>query len=166
MQNSQKSALKWCWLSVLVIALDQVSKYFVIQYLIPYEPLPVTPFFNLLLVHNPGAAFSFLSTTGNLSLWLFSIIALVVSILLIVWLKRLPATRRWTGCALALILGGALGNLLDRFTYGYVIDFLDFYRDNWHFAAFNLADTSITIGAVMLFVEAFFFRKELLKDSE
>jgi signal peptidase II len=159
MQTSKKNALKWCWLSVLVIVLDQLSKYLVVKYLIPYQPVPVLPLFNLTLMHNTGAAFSFLSGTGNLSTWLFSIVAVVVSIVLIVYLGRTPPTRRWLACALALVLGGALGNLLDRFTSGYVIDFLDFYYQHWHFAAFNLADSAISVGAAMLLIEAFFFKK-------
>ncbi|HVV67776.1 MAG TPA: signal peptidase II [Gammaproteobacteria bacterium] len=160
MQTSKKNALKWCWLSVIVIVLDQLSKYWVETHLIPYQPLPVLPFFNLTLMHNTGAAFSFLSRTGNLSTWLFSMVAIVVSIVLIAYLRRIPAARRWMACALALVLGGALGNLLDRFTSGYVIDFLDFYYQHWHFAAFNLADSAITVGAAMLLIEAFFFKRE------
>ncbi len=165
MKIPKKNALKWCWLSVLVIVLDQLSKYLVVKFLIPYQSLSVMPFFNLTLMHNTGAAFSFLSGAGNVSLWIFSIIAIVVSMVLIVWLVRTPVERRWFGCALALVLGGALGNLLDRFVYGYVIDFLDFYYLGWHFAAFNLADSAISIGAVMLFIESFFFKKSALKDD-
>ncbi len=142
--------LRWCWLSVLVILLDQMTKYLASAFLMPYQAQPVLPFFNFTLMFNQGAAFSFLSET-HLATWLFGGIAIAVSIWIVVWLAKLPSTQKWTAGALALILGGALGNLFDRLVRGHVIDFLDFYFKNWHFPAFNIADSAISVGAVILF---------------
>ncbi len=155
----QKSSLRWCWLSLLVIIIDQFTKYLAVNHLMLYHPKAITPFLNFTLMYNPGAAFSFLNRTGSLALWLFSLIALVVSVFIILWLKKIPANKPWLACGLALVLGGALGNLCDRFIYGYVIDFVDFYLHNWHFFVFNIADAAITFGAVLLFVDAFFLKK-------
>lgn len=165
MEQTQKNALIWCWLSLVIILLDQASKYLIVNHLTTYELLPILPFFNLTLMHNTGAAFSFLSQTGNLSTWIFSIVAIAVGAVLIFSLYRLPRKKSWLACALALILGGALGNLLDRFINGYVVDFLDFYYGNWHFAAFNLADSAITVGGAMLLIDMFFFQKETKEKS-
>lgn len=155
----QKTSLHWCWLSLVVILVDQLSKYFAVNHLMLYHAKAVTPFLNLTLMYNPGAAFSFLSRSGSLALWLFSIIALIVSVFILVWLHKMPANKPWLACGLALVLGGALGNLCDRFIYGYVIDFFDFYFHNWHFFAFNVADAAITVGAILLFIDAFFLKK-------
>lgn len=156
---SSSGSLKWLWITAVVVALDQITKFAVVGAFTLHEQLPLMPFFNLTLAHNPGAAFSFLSDSDGWQRWFFTIIALGVSIAIVVWLKRLPSSDRWMGIALALILGGALGNVWDRMTLGYVIDFLDFYVDQWHWPAFNVADSAITIGAVMLAVDAFFFAK-------
>jgi signal peptidase II len=142
-----------------VILLDQLSKYLTLHFLTPYQPTPVFPFFNLTLVHNTGAAFSFLSHQPVLAFWLFSGIALVMSVILVVWLSRLPASSRWLSCALSLVLGGALGNVIDRFVHGHVIDFLDFYYEASHYPAFNIADSAIFIGAVILLLDAIFKKK-------
>lgn len=142
-----------------VIVLDQITKFAVAGAFTLHEQLPLTPWFNLTLAHNPGAAFSFLSDASGWQRWFFTAIALAVSIAIVVWMKRLPANDRWMAIALALILGGALGNVWDRITLGYVIDFLDFYVGQWHWPAFNVADSAITIGAIMLAIDAFFFAK-------
>ncbi|MCL5801152.1 MAG: signal peptidase II [Gammaproteobacteria bacterium] len=142
--------LKWLWLSLLVIVLDQLSKYVVSNFLRLYETVAVLPFFSITLLHNPGAAFSFLAGAGGWQRWLFTLIALVVSIAIIVWLKRLPAADKWQAAALSLILGGALGNVMDRLRLGYVVDFLDFYYQQWHWPPFNAADSAITVGVAML----------------
>jgi signal peptidase II len=151
-----KNNLKWCWLSLVIILLDQLSKYLVMHSLTLYQPVAVLPFFNLTLLHNTGAAFGFLAEHPTMAFWLFSGIAVVMSIALLIWLYRLPANKNWQSCALALVLGGAIGNLLDRFIHGHVIDFLDFYYQDWHFAAFNAADSAISVGAAMLVMEVFF----------
>lgn len=106
-------------------------------------------------MHNMGASFSFLSQKPVLAFWLFSGIALLMSVVIVVWLYRLPVGNGKNACALSLVLGGALGNVIDRFVHGYVIDFLDFYYQDWHFPAFNIADSAISIGAVILLLGAF-----------
>ena len=147
--------LKWLWLSVVVIGLDQVSKYFATSSLNLHEPVSVLPFFNLTLMHNQGAAFSFLSQAGGWQRWFFTIIALVVTAVIVQWIRRLSSTETWMAAALSLIAGGALGNVWDRIQLGYVVDFIDVYYGTWHWPAFNIADSAITIGAVMLIVEGF-----------
>lgn len=152
LQATAKSGimLKWLWLSLLVIVLDQLSKYVVSNFLRLYETVAVLPFFSITLLHNPGAAFSFLAGAGGWQRWLFTLIALVVSIAIIVWLERLPAADKWQAAALSLILGGALGNVMDRLRLGYVVDFLDFYYQQWHWPPFNVADSAITVGVAIL----------------
>ena len=142
--------LKWLWLSLLVIILDQISKQVVSDLMHLYESVTVLPFFNITLLHNTGAAFSFLAGAGGWQRWLFTVIALVVSVALIVWIKRLPTTEKWQAAALSLILGGALGNVVDRLRFGYVVDFLDVYYQQWHWPTFNVADSAITVGVVIL----------------
>ncbi len=158
--------LKWLWLTLLVIVLDLGSKALISHYFSLYETLAVIPgWFNLTLAHNSGAAFSFLANESGWQRWFFASIALLVSIIIFFWIKRLQAHERWMAIALALILGGALGNLWDRLTLGYVVDFLDFYYQSdprtkaMHWPAFNIADSAISIGAVMLIIDAL-FKKE------
>ena len=151
----QIGALKWLWLTVLVIVFDLVTKALASHYLTLYEPVPVFPGFNITLMHNTGAAFSFLSEAGGWQRWFFTLIALVVSIGILVWLKRMPATQCWLAIALALILGGALGNLWDRMTLGYVVDFIHIYYEQWSWPAFNIADSAISVGAVLLVIDSF-----------
>jgi len=148
--------LKWLWLSLLVIVLDQISKIWVSSSLSLYEAIPVTPFFNITLAHNTGAAFSFLADAGGWQRWFFTAIAAVVSVVIIVWLKRLPADERLQASALALVLGGAIGNVVDRLMHGHVVDFLDFYYGDYHWPAFNVADSAICVGAVLLIWHSFF----------
>lgn len=145
---------KWLWLSGLVIVLDQLTKWLAETNLTLYRPVPVLPFFNLTLMYNTGAAFSFLANAGGWQRWFFLILSLIISIILVIWLSRLKAGEGRLAVALALILGGAVGNLIDRALYGYVIDFLDFYYGQWHWPAFNLADSAITIGAILLIVDS------------
>ncbi|MCW8973761.1 MAG: signal peptidase II [Gammaproteobacteria bacterium] len=146
--------LKWLWVSGVVIVLDQLTKLWAGSALSYAEPMPVIPFFNLTLLHNTGAAFSFLSTAGGWQRWFFALTAVVVSAILLAWLKRLKPGQMWLALALALVLGGALGNVIDRLYFGYVIDFLDFYYNNWHWPAFNVADMAISVGAVMLIIDS------------
>ncbi len=145
---------RWLLLAIIVIVLDQTSKAAITSHFIYGESLPITSFFNLVLAHNTGAAFSFLSDAGGMQRWLFSLIAIVASVW-IVWLLRKHQAEKLFALALALILGGALGNLIDRIAYGYVVDFLDFYAAGYHFAAFNVADSAITLGAVLLILDGF-----------
>jgi len=149
---------RWLGLSVLVVVLDQLSKYWISSRFSYGESMYVLDIFNLVLVHNTGAAFSLLSDAGGMQRWLFSIIAIVASVW-IVWLLHKHQHQKLFALALSMILGGALGNLIDRIAYGYVLDFLDFHWNTYHFAAFNLADSAITCGAFLLIIEAFMEKK-------
>ncbi|MEO1888690.1 MAG: signal peptidase II [Cycloclasticus sp.] len=151
--------LKWLVLSLLVIVLDQASKLWVVANFNLYESLPLFPSFNLTYVHNKGAAFSFLSSEGGWQRWFFVVIALVATIVLTVWLARLKTSERWMAVTLSLILGGAIGNLYDRISYGYVIDFIDVYYQSHHWPVFNVADSAISIGVVMMLMDAFWGKK-------
>ena len=146
--------LKWLWLSALAVILDQASKQLVIASMRLYESIAVAPFFNLTYVQNTGAAFSFLSDAGGWQRWFFSVLALAVSIVLTVWLARLKDNETLLAISLALILGGAIGNLIDRVRYGYVIDFLDVYYQSWHWPAFNVADSAISLGVMLMLLES------------
>ncbi|MCH8499302.1 MAG: signal peptidase II [Marinobacter sp.] len=147
--------LRWLWLALAVIVLDLGTKAIATAMLTYAQPVPVLPVFNFTLLHNTGAAFSFLAGAGGWQRWFFIILALVVSGVLVRWLATLKANETWLAVALSLILGGALGNVYDRIVHGYVVDFLHFYWGNYHFPAFNLADTAITIGAFMLILDMF-----------
>ena len=150
----ESNSLLWMWLSLIVIICDQFSKYTATKYLIYQQANEIFPGFNLTLVHNTGAAFSFLSQAGGWQRWFFIVLTSVISIGLIYWLSTLPRRRICLAAALALVLGGALGNLWDRISLGYVIDFIDVFYDHWHWPAFNIADSCISIGAGMLIIDA------------
>lgn len=147
--------LKWLWLSLAVLMLDQATKLWVAASMRLYESIEVMPFFRLTYVHNQGAAFSFLSEAGGWQRWFFVLLTVGVGIGIAVWLSRLPAAARLQAAALALILGGAMGNLIDRLAYGYVIDFLDVYYESWHWPAFNVADSAITLGVALMLIDSF-----------
>ena len=145
---------RWLSLSVLVIVLDQLSKMWIARHFANGESFTVFNVFNLVLAHNTGAAFSFLNDAGGIQRWLFSIIAIIASAW-IIWLLRKHAAQTLFAFALSMILGGALGNLIDRLANGYVVDFLSFHWNQYYFPAFNLADSAITCGAALLFWESF-----------
>lgn len=147
--------LKYLWVSVLSIILDQLSKLVIANTMQLYESIQIIPFFRLTYVHNTGAAFSFLSDAGGWQRWLFIGLAIGISALIAVWLFRLQKHETLLAVALSLVLGGAIGNVIDRITYGYVIDFLDVYYQNHHWPAFNIADSSITIGVALMLAESF-----------
>jgi signal peptidase II len=153
--------LKWLWLSALVLVLDQASKLMVASTMPLYQSIPILPMFNLLHVHNNGAAFSFLSEASGWQRWFFAAMALIISAVLGVWLSRLQQQEKLLALALSLILGGAIGNLIDRLLYGYVIDFLDVYYQQWHWPAFNIADSAITVGVALLLLESFGVGKQV-----
>lgn len=146
--------LRWLWLSALVVVLDLGSKALASQLLDYAQPVELLPVFNLTLLHNTGAAFSFLASHDGWQRWLFATIAIGASLGLTAWLTRLKAHERLLAASLALVIGGALGNLYDRLMYGYVVDFLSFHWKGYYFPAFNLADTAITLGAAGLIVES------------
>ncbi|MGZ8225242.1 MAG: signal peptidase II [Methylococcaceae bacterium] len=147
--------LKWLWLSLLAVILDQASKIIIDNSMQLYQSIPVIPFFNLTYVHNTGAAFSFLSDAGGWQRWAFAGLASIISVMIGVWLTRLQKHETLLAVALSLVLGGAIGNLIDRVAYGYVIDFLDVYVGNWHWPAFNIADSAITLGVGLMLAESF-----------
>ena len=158
---SRFGRLGWLVLSVLVLVIDQVSKAHFEGTLEMFQQIVVIPdYFSWTLAYNTGAAFSFLADGGGWQRWLFALIAVVVSAVLVVWLKRLGRADTWLAIALALVLGGALGNLYDRIALGHVIDFiLVHWQNRWYFPAFNFADSAITVGAIMLALDMFKSKK-------
>jgi signal peptidase II len=144
-------ALPWLWLSAFVIALDQLTKMIVLDALELSVPHPVIPgFLNWTLAYNTGAAFSFLADQPGWQRWVFTAIAIVVASILTAWLRRTPRTEWRTALPLAFVIGGALGNLIDRVRFGHVTDFIQVYYQQWAFPSFNIADSAISIGAVLL----------------
>lgn len=150
--------LVWLWLTIVVIVLDQASKYWFEHNLSLYQQIVVIPdLFSWTLAYNKGAAFSFLADQDGWQRWFFALVAGVTSVVIFVWMKRLKPQERWLGIALALLLGGALGNLYDRVVLGHVVDFiLVHWQNRWYFPAFNIADSAITVGAGMLIVDMLF----------
>ena len=142
--------LKWLWLSFGVIVLDQITKRIAEYQLVQFAPMEILPFLNFALVYNQGAAFSFLSDAGGWQRWFFTVLALLVSAIIVWWLYRLKRGETGTAISLALILGGAIGNVIDRILHGHVIDFIDVHYAGYHWPTFNIADSAITIGAVIL----------------
>lgn len=142
----------WLGLALVVLLLDQFTKVLILGYFQHGDSHTVTSFFNLVRAHNPGAAFSFLASAGGWQRWLFTGIG-VAATLFILWMLRRHASQRLFCFALALILGGAIGNVIDRVLYGYVVDFLDFHYAGWHFPAFNVADSGISVGAALLILD-------------
>jgi len=146
---------KWLWLSLLVFVLDQASKLWVVSNFELYESIQLFPSLNFTYVHNLGAAFSFLSSAGGWQRWFFVGVALIATTVLLIWLKKLKPTERWMAVTISLVLGGAIGNLYDRISYGYVIDFIDVYYKTHHWPVFNIADSAISLGVVMMLIDAF-----------
>jgi signal peptidase II len=140
----------WLWLSALVISIDQITKQLVVKHLSWFEVQPLIPHLNLVHMKNTGAAFSMFNTAP---VWVFAGLGVAVSVAIIVWMRRNPSGQTLIATALALILGGALGNVIDRVTRGSVVDFVDFYVGNWHFAAFNVADMAISLGAGLMILD-------------
>lgn len=152
--------LKFLWVALVVIILDQVSKQLAEYYLVYSVPIPVIPFFNWTLSYNAGAAFSFLNDAGGWQRWFFIVLALAVSVAIVMWIKKLTPQDKWVAIALSLVLGGAIGNVIDRFLYGHVIDFLHVYYGQWSWPIFNIADSAISIGVAILLWDGFFGGKE------
>lgn len=146
----------WLWLfvSAAVVWADMETKSWASEVLTLYRPREILPWLNMTLAHNYGAAFSFLSDAGGWQRWFFTILASIVSLVLIVWVLRLPRRQWLTGLALSLVIGGAIGNLVDRVQLGYVVDFIDVFYKSWHWPAFNVADSAITCGVILLILDA------------
>ena len=148
---------KWVWWGLILIFLgcDQGSKALILSYYKPYELIAVFPGLNILLVYNSGSAFGFLNQSGSVwHQWFFTVFSLLMSIILVAWMIRLPWKAKWQLLGLSLIVSGALGNMIDRLRFGYVIDFIDLYFYTYHWFIFNIADSAICIGAVILFLSS------------
>ncbi|WP_019677100.1 signal peptidase II [Arsukibacterium perlucidum] len=155
MRLLKETGWRWWWLILLFIVLDQASKQWVLH-AIPYQgSIPLLPVFELAHVYNRGAAFSFLSDAGGWQRWFFTAIAIVISIVIAIWLSRVGRAQLKLSLALSLVLAGAIGNLIDRVIYGYVIDMLHVFYKSWSYPVFNLADSVIFIGAVLLIWDSF-----------
>jgi len=154
-----RSAVRWLWLSLAVVVFDQWTKWLIVARFELYERLEIWPVLGITRLHNTGAAFSFLSDAGGWQRWFFVTLGIAVSILVIVWLTRLPARgRSWLAASLALVVGGAVGNIIDRVRFGYVVDFISVHYERWFYPAFNVADSAITVGAVILLIESLLTR--------
>lgn len=161
MRLFNETGWRFWWIALLVLVADQLSKIWVLQNFSLGESIPLLPVFNFTYARNYGAAFSFLGDAGGWQRWLFTAIAIVVTCVLSVWLSRLQRTQLKLSLALVLIIAGAIGNLIDRSLYGYVVDFLHVYYQDWHYPIFNIADCAITIGAGLLIWDSFSSDDEL-----
>jgi signal peptidase II len=146
------AAVRWLWLAVLIVALDQASKAWIIAHLELYQAVTVTSFFEVIRTHNPGAAFSFLANASGWQRWFFIGLGLLVSIAVPLWLRK-TNPRALVAAGLSFIVGGALGNVIDRVWHGEVIDFIHFHRGSFDFPAFNVADSAISVGAAFLILD-------------
>jgi len=151
-------AWRWYLLALVMVLLDQYTKTLATESLVYARPVEVFSWFNLTLQHNTGAAFSFLSDAGGWQRWFFTVVAVVISGVLTVWLFMAPRAHWLLGLSLALILGGAIGNVWDRVALGYVVDFISVHYQGWYFPAFNIADSAITVGAICMLLDSFFNR--------
>lgn len=152
---SAHGPVNWLAAAALVIILDQATKYWIAQSFTLFDSVALIPHLNFTLLHNTGAAFSFLADAAGWQRWFFIALGIGVSVFILAWLRRMPADQgRLLPLSLALILGGALGNVIDRAVHGYVIDFIDFYYGNWHWPAFNIADAAITVGAALFILDS------------
>ena len=156
MTEQTTSLRNWLWLSAIVVVLDQATKALAELYLDPFRPLEVLPSFNLVLAYNEGAAFSFLSDAGGWQRYFFIILTTVIVVVLVRWLRNLKDDgNRLLPAGLSLVIGGAVGNLIDRISTGRVVDFLDVYYQTWHWPAFNVADSAIFVGVALLLIDSF-----------
>lgn len=146
----------WLWIAVAIFIADFYTKVWASESLVYGWSRYVQPWLNWTLAHNTGAAFSFLHDAGGWQRWFFVAVGIVVSVCLLIWLKRLPSGSRWLPLAIVLLLGGAWGNLYDRAIQGYVVDFIHVHWSGWNFPAFNIADIGISIGATMLVIDSLF----------
>jgi signal peptidase II len=159
-QQRSRAAAWWLLLSAIIVLLDQLTKTYITRHFGEFEFRTVLPILDITRMHNVGAAFSFLASASGWQRWLFIGLALCVSVAIIVWLCRLPrGTNLFLAAGLALVLGGALGNVIDRIRLGHVIDFIHFHWDRAYFPAFNVADSAITVGAACLLLDALFDSK-------
>ncbi|MEA3197008.1 MAG: signal peptidase [Gammaproteobacteria bacterium] len=154
-EGNRSRAASWLLLSAFVVLADQVSKMYIVRHFLQFEFTRILPVLDITCIHNVGAAFSFLASASGWQRWLFIGLAVVVSVGIIVWMFRLPRNANVLLTAgLALVLGGAIGNVIDRIRLGFVIDFIHFHWDRAYFPAFNVADSAITVGAACLLLDA------------
>ncbi len=146
----KRTTMHWLMLAAVVVVLDQLTKFGASAMLNYAEPVAIFPGLNFTLAHNTGAAFSLLSEASGWQRWFFAAIALVVSVVITAWLRQIGDGELWLPLALSLILGGAIGNFIDRLNFGYVVDFIQVYYKTWYWPAFNIADSAICVGAVVL----------------
>lgn len=165
LEPMRKKALPWYLLAIVVVILDQVTKLAVVAYLTYGERIEILPVFDLTLLYNTGAAFSMLSDAGGWQRWFFTGVALVMSVVLTIWLYRLPRNQVVLAAALSLVLGGAVGNVIDRMRLGHVVDFISVHYNGAYFPAFNVADSAITVGAALMLIDAFFFSGKTPKEQ-
>lgn len=149
---SHSNFLLWLSLALLVVLADQFTKVLIVDYYALGDGFAVSSFFNIVRVHNEGAAFSFLASAGGWQRWFFTALGIVATSVM-VWMLHKHPQQKLFGFAIACVLGGAVGNVIDRVLYGYVVDFLDFHHAGIHFPAFNLADSAITLGAACLILD-------------
>lgn len=161
----KQTGLRFLWISVIVFVADQATKMAIVDAMHEFESIQITSFFNLTYVHNHGAAFSFLSDASGWQRYFLSAVALVVSALILWWLRQSSREQILLPVAFSFILGGALGNVFDRIVHGYVIDFLDFYYNTSHWPAFNVADSAIFLGAALLIIDMFKNKEENKVDD-
>jgi signal peptidase II len=155
-EENRSRAASWLLLSAFVVLADQVSKAYIARHYLQFEFTRILPVLDITCMHNVGAAFSFLASASGWQRWVFIGLAVVVSIGITIWLFRLPrGTHALLTAGLALVLGGAIGNVIDRIRLGFVIDFIHFHWDRAYFPAFNVADSAITVGAACLLLDAF-----------
>ena len=147
--------MRWLWVAVVVLIVDQCTKLLADAMLAMHQSVELLPFLALRKAYNTGAAFSFLGDASGCQRWFFIILALVVIVILLAWLRRLPPGDTRVRLALVMILGGAVGNVVDRIVYGHVIDFIDVFYGSWHWPTFNVADSAISIGAFLLLLDVF-----------
>jgi len=153
--NTASPQLRWLWISLLVVILDQAAKQIAEAQLTPHQAVNLFPYFDWYLTYNTGAAFSFLANAGGWQRWLFTVIAIIISIVIVQWVRKLPSEDTLTAASLCLILGGAIGNLIDRVYLGHVIDYIQVWLGSYPFPAFNIADASISVGAALLILSSF-----------
>jgi len=162
-----QSGLVWLFVTFIVVIVDQWTKLWAVDALSDGSIIEVMPHFDFRLAYNYGAAFSFLADAGGWQRYGLSVFAVVISLVLLVWMYRIKASEKWLSIALSLVLSGAIGNAYDRISYGYVVDFIDWYweKSGYHWPAFNIADSAICVGAVMLIIDSLFFQQDSEEET-